>query len=383
MSISKRRDTGKWLARVIGADGKRRSRSFALKADAERWKREQLSRAERGENPITHRGGKTVAELGEDWLSSLPMQQLKPKTISGYERLWAALVQPRWGFLQPRKVQANDVRTWFLEMANDGGKVLSLSRRTQALQVLAMVLDCAVRDGLLVRNPARKESIGKIPKVQIGNGGEHRYLTAMELRSLAASADAYGDFVFFLGTTGLRFSEATALTIGDVNLDERRLTVSRSAPEVNGKRQVGPTKTGKSRSLILPMATVNRIRHLTVGREPDELLFVTKVGTPILHGNFRGRVWKPAIRKAALEPLRIHDLRHTAASLAVDSGANVKGVQEMLGHASAAMTLDRYAGLFTDHLEEVADRMDAVLTQDEWHESGTNKDSGDYFNQAG
>ena len=61
----------------------------------------------------------------------------------------------------------------------------------------------------------------------------------------------------------------------------------------------------------------------------------------------------------------------------------MKGVQEMLGRASAAMTLDRYAGLFTDHLEEVADRMDAVLTQDEWHESGTNKDSGDYFNQAG
>ena len=98
----------------------------------------------------------------------------------------------------------------------------------------------------------------------------------------------------------------------------------------------------------------------------------------------------PSIRRARryelvtpLEPLRIHDLRHTAASLAVDSGANVKGVQEMLGHASAAMTLDRYAGLFTGHLEEVADRMDAVLTQDEWHESGTNKGSVDRFNQAG
>ena len=73
-----------------------------------------------------------------------------------------------------------------------------------------------------------------------------------------------------------------------------------------------------------------------------------------------------------MDPLRIHDLRHTAASLAVSSRANVKAVQEMLGHSSAAMTLDLYAGLFTDHLEAVADRIDSVLAEPEWHESGTN-----------
>jgi integrase len=94
-------------------------------------------------------------------------------------------------------------------------------------------------------------------------------------------------------------------------------------------------------------------------------------GAPILHSNFRSRIWLPAVAKAGLEGLRIHDLRHTAASLAVAAGANVKAVQEMLGHSSAAMTLDRYSGLFDDHLDEVAIRLDDLLSDAERHQNAT------------
>lgn len=71
------------------------------------------------------------------------------------------------------------------------------------------------------------------------------------------------------------------------------------------------------------------------------------------------KAW-PKVTKAGLEGLTPHELRHTAASLAVSSGANVKDVQRMLGHASAAMTLDVYAGLFEDSLDGVADRLDTL-----------------------
>ena len=77
-------------------------------------------------------------------------------------------------------------------------------------------------------------------------------------------------------------------------------------------------------------------------------------------GNFRRRVFDPAARAAGLDDLSPHDLRHTAASLLVASGANVKAVQRMLGHASAAMTLDVYSGLFDDDLGGLAERMDAA-----------------------
>ena len=78
------------------------------------------------------------------------------------------------------------------------------------------------------------------------------------------------------------------------------------------------------------------------------------------NGNFRRHVFDHAARAAGLDGLTPHELRHTAASLAVSAGANVKAVQRMLGHASAAMTLDVYAGLFDDDLDGLADRMDAA-----------------------
>ena len=76
-------------------------------------------------------------------------------------------------------------------------------------------------------------------------------------------------------------------------------------------------------------------------------------------GTFRRRAVAPAFRRVCLDHLTLDDLRHTAASLAIAAGANVKDFQAMLGHASAAMTLDTYAGLFDDSLDDVADPMDA------------------------
>jgi integrase len=79
--------------------------------------------------------------------------------------------------------------------------------------------------------------------------------------------------------------------------------------------------------------------------------------------NWRRRVFDPALQRAGLGDLTPHELRHTAASLAVAAGANVKAVQRMLGHASAAMTLDVYSGLFDDDLDAVADRLDEAAVR--------------------
>lgn len=84
----------------------------------------------------------------------------------------------------------------------------------------------------------------------------------------------------------------------------------------------------------------------------------TASGSPLLSSNFRQRYWLDAVKTCGLAGLRVHDLRPTAASLAVKSGANPTVVQQMLGHASAAMTLDVYAGLFNADLDDVADRLD-------------------------
>jgi site-specific recombinase XerD len=102
------------------------------------------------------------------------------------------------------------------------------------------------------------------------------------------------------------------------------------------------------------------LASLLTGQGADDLVFPSQAGTPLRVQNFRRSHFDRAAAAAGLEGLVPHELRHTAASLAIASGASVKGVQSMLGHASAAMTLDRYGHLFGDELDAVADRIDAA-----------------------
>jgi integrase len=110
----------------------------------------------------------------------------------------------------------------------------------------------------------------------------------------------------------------------------------------------------------LPRFLVDDLAEHVAGRAPDELVFASSTGTVMRVRNAR-RAWLHRAAVAVELPgLTPHELRHTAASLAVSAGANVKAVQRMLGHAKATMTLDVYADLFDDDLEAVADRLDAI-----------------------
>jgi integrase len=145
-----------------------------------------------------------------------------------------------------------------------------------------------------------------------------------------------------------------------VDLLRRRLTVAESATEVSGRLEWGTPKSHAARSVPMPRSLMSLFPDILAGKGPDDLVFTTWRGKPLRNLNWRRDVFDPAARDAGLEGLTPHELRHTAASLAVSAGAKVKSVQAMLGHASAAMTLDVYAGLFDDDLDGVADRMDSL-----------------------
>jgi integrase len=108
----------------------------------------------------------------------------------------------------------------------------------------------------------------------------------------------------------------------------------------------------------VPRSLLDEMAAQIAGKDPEEFVFPAPGQGVLRLANFRRRVFDPAARAAGLTDVTPHDLRHTAASLAVSAGANVKAVQRLLGHASAAMTLDVYAGLFDDDLDAVADRLD-------------------------
>lgn len=113
------------------------------------------------------------------------------------------------------------------------------------------------------------------------------------------------------------------------------------------------------RSVPIPRSLVDELAVELAGKTADDLVFTARRGGVLRNLNFRRDVFDQAATASGLDGLTPHELRHTAASLAVSAGANVKAVQRMLGHKSAAMTLDVYSGLVDDDLDGVADRLDA------------------------
>ena len=170
----------------------------------------------------------------------------------------------------------------------------------------------------------------------------------------------YGLLIRVLAYTGLRFGELAALRVSRVDLMRRRLIIAESVTEVRGKAVFGTTKNHATRSVAAPRSLVDSLTEQLAGRGPGEFVFPAPRGGVLLLRNLRRQVFDPAVRAADLGKLTPHELRHTAASLAISAGANVKAVQRMLGHKSAAMTLDVYADLFDDDLDAVAERLDAA-----------------------
>nr|WP_240949039.1 site-specific integrase [Microbacterium sp. CFH 90308] len=176
----------------------------------------------------------------------------------------------------------------------------------------------------------------------------------------AASTPTYRTLIVVLAYCGLRWSEAIGMYVRDINFERDRIQVNRAAVEVEGRIVVGAPKNWERRIVPFPEFLEAPLRELCDGKGPDDLVFAdpdcnhlrrakTSLGTTSW--------FSAALERSGIERLTPHDLRHTAASLAISSGANVKAVHRMLGHKSAAMTLDTYADLFEDDLADVAARM--------------------------
>ena len=138
----------------------------------------------------------------------------------------------------------------------------------------------------------------------------------------------------------------------------RRINVETNAVEVGSQIIEGTPKTHKVRSVPIIASLVEPLARACEGKSSDDLVFAGRGGAFVRRSHNRYGWFAAAIRDAGVPRLTVHDLRHTTASLAVQAGANVKAVQRMLGHKSAAMTLDVYADLFDDDLETLATRLD-------------------------
>lgn len=325
-------------------------RGFKTKRDAELFVASvEVSKA-RGEFIDAGASRATVEALGEEWLRN--QSHLKPSSFRPVESAWRVHVAPTWGGRSVGAIRPSEVQSWVSALGIARGATSVL----RAYGVLAAVLDVAVKDRRLSVNPARGVTLPR-------KGKKSRiYLSHNDVQRLADESGEWSTLVLFLAYTGLRWGEATGLRVRHIDALRRRVNVSENAVALGATIHVGTPKSHEARSVPYPLFLAEPIARLCEGKGRDGLVFgsgLSHVTRPKTSENTTSWFLR-ALDAAGLERMTIHDLRHTAASLAISSGANVKAVQRMLGHASAAMTLDTYADLFEDDLDAVSDALDAA-----------------------
>ncbi len=333
--------------------GQTKKRGFRTKRDAESFASSLEVSLLRGEFIDPGAARATVAEVGAAWLAR--QTHLKPSTRRAVESAWRLHVKPRWGAVAVSDLRRTAVQSWISAL----GEAYSATTVARAHGVLASLMDDAVDDRRVLANVARGVNLPR--KVR----REHVYLTHTQVAALAAAAGRHETLVLVFAYCGLRWGEAAGLRVRDVDTLRRRLTIQQNAVEVGSKIIVGTPKTHERRSVPFPGFLVEGLAAACEGKARDDVVFDGDRGDFLKRSKTgKGWFWRAARAAGIEESITPHDLRHTAASLAVSAGANVKAVQRMLGHASASMTLDVYADLFDDDLDGVAVALDTARSRE-------------------
>jgi integrase len=345
----------RWLARWVDDEGQERSKAFARKADAQTFLGTEVTPKLAAGTYIAPKAALvTVGEVYASWSAS--QGHISSKTAATRKSAWNSRVKPQWGNVAVVDVKTAAVRAWVSKMVTDEVGAPTIEN---AFGLLRQALGAAVEDSRIPRNPC--DGV-KLPKRQHADRG---YLSHAQVAALAGAVDRQSEVVRFLAYTGLRWGETAALRVCDFDMLRRRVNVSRSVTESGGLVWSTP-KTWERRSVPFPSTLADELAAVMVGKGREDLVFTDLRGGVLRNSNWRARVFQPAVDRCqkadeSFPSVTPHDLRHTAASLAVSAGANVKAVQRMLGHAKASMTLDVYADLFDEDLDVVADRLDTAI----------------------
>lgn len=370
--IQKRGDA-KWMVRVfLGRDdqGKRHFHSktiYGTKRDAEEYLRGVQGRVHEGTFAQPTR--ETVAGFLDRWIRDVARHRVRARTLETYRTYLDRYVKPGIGPRRLRDLRPDHVQSLYSSLTDRG-----LSGRTVRLvhAVFSNALDYACKVDGLPRNPAKLVDLPRQKKTEM------RALSREEAAKLieVARADPNGLVIVFALATGMRPSEYCALRWSDLDFDAGTAAVRRSVTRLTAGWQFDEPKTSRSKRVVpLPGSLVLSLRsyrksqledRLKVARayQDHDLVFATEIGTPLDARNLGRRHLKRLLRDAGLpEHFRLYDLRHTAATLLIESGIGSRTVADRLGHADVSMTLGTYTHVTTTMQERATERLDELLFQ--------------------
>jgi integrase len=324
--------SGRWQARyrhngqLISAP-----KPFTRKGDAERWLVKQHAALIEGRRSD---GRVTFQVYAERWRRSRPAS-LSPRTIG--DDAWSLSKLASFNSMRLAAITTTDVREWLATMHDSGLTDLSIAK---AYRKLNQILRAAVVDGLITTNPCTIRGAGR------AEADERPTATVDQVDQLArAVPQRYRAMIYLFAYCSLRWGEVVGLRSRDV--DGAIVKVRSRILEQDGhlSRASGAKTNAGVRSITMPDFVVEELRaHMETfcaGDDPDRLLFTSRRGMVLRHGNWSRRVWAPALRDVAgLEDgFKPHDLRHTGNTLAALSGASTRELMARMGQSSFAAAL--------------------------------------------
>jgi integrase len=306
----------------------------------------------------------TVDEFLDHWLKTAVKPKVSGKTYSDYAAMLRRYIRPAIGARVLASLSPLEIQAAYQVMIE---RKLSARTVRYAHAILRVAMRQAIRWHFLLADPTQGV---QLPSQQCR---EMRVLSTERARSFLRTASNSPQACLFAValTTGMRPSEYLALCWRDIDWDRGTVSVVRTLHKNEGQWTLADTKRVRSRRVAkLQMWVLDLLRKLK--SRPDEagagrdsvfadLIFTTARGEPINEEYLVKKHFKPLLREAGLPNIRLYDLRHTSATLALTVGVAPKVVSEQLGHASAAFTLDTYSHVLPHMQEEAAAKMEAAL----------------------
>jgi integrase len=323
-------------------------RGFATKREAQEWEKQFLN-----QSPNAKLTDMTFAEFVEKYLADLDVRQ---STLRSKKYIIELKILPYFGKRKITEITQADILAWQKDIKKGGYENTYLySINSQ----LSAIFNHAVKIYDLPSNPCQKvKSMGKKQAKEM-----HIWTQEQFEQFLSCVQDKpysyYGFLTFFW--TGLRLGELLALTVGDIDLDGKTLTVNKSCQYLGGKRVITPPKTEKSNRIVtLPDNLVAELRDYfsrRYGIMDSDIVF------PVGKYYFEGEM-KRGSQLAGLEKIRIHDLRHSHASMLISKmNIPVIAVSRRLGHENVSVTLNTYGHLYPNQMDDIAMQLNAEMTK--------------------
>jgi integrase len=332
----RRLPSGRFQARYRGPDGVDRPApsTFATKTDAEKWlaRTESEIHDDHWRDPDLGRAG--FGEYAAAWIKE--RAGLRPNTVQLYQYALARLLGPFFGNRAVADIREAHVRCWRGELLNSGASPTTVAK---AYRLMKAIMNTAVDEGIVQRNPCRVRGAGqdRSPERPVRSVGEVVALVEV-------MPERYRALVLLAAFGSLRWGELAALRRCDVDVEQGTVQVERSLTELAGGGYLcGPPKSAAGKRVVVVPAVIrpalaDHIATFTAS-QPDALVFTSPTGALLRDGNFRRRVWRPALVKAGLSGTHFHDLRHTGNTLTATARASLRELMDRMGHSSPRAAL--------------------------------------------